>query len=83
VTRFSGHGFTLCRDCWVEELALHGRQNDSVIELSTDDATGPIDPSSPASRSRCPKTQDVPWADSTGRLRTSMMKLLMGSRPMG
>src|SRR3954447_21379843 len=34
-------------------------QNDSIIELSTEEATRPMDPSSPASRSRCPNTQDV------------------------
>ena len=31
-------------------------QNDSIIELSTDEATRPTDPSRPASRSRWPKT---------------------------
>jgi hypothetical protein len=34
-------------------------QNDSIIVLSTDDATRPIEPGRPAARSRCPKTQDV------------------------
>lgn len=34
-------------------------QNDSIIVLSTLDATRPIDPRSPASRSRWPKIQDV------------------------
>lgn len=36
-------------------------QKDSIIELSTLEATRPMDPSSPASRSRWPKTQDVYW----------------------
>ena len=34
-------------------------QNDSIIVLSTDEATRPIEPSSPASRSRWPKIQLV------------------------
>ena len=34
-------------------------QNDSIIVLSTDDATRPMDPSRPAERSLCPKTHDV------------------------
>ncbi len=34
-------------------------QNDSIIVLSTDEATRPMDPSSPASRRRCPKIQLV------------------------
>ena len=34
-------------------------QNDSIIVLSTLEATRPIAPSRPAARCRCPKTQDV------------------------
>lgn len=34
-------------------------QNDPIMVLSTEDATRFIEPSSPALRSRCPKTQDV------------------------
>ena len=34
-------------------------QNDSIMLLSTLDATRPIEPSSPAARSRWPKTQLV------------------------
>lgn len=34
-------------------------QNDSIIQLSTLDATRPEEPSRPASRSRWPKTQEV------------------------
>ena len=41
-------------------------QNDSIIELSTAEATRPIEPSRPASRSRCPKTQDVYWRAAVG-----------------
>ena len=33
--------------------------HDSIIELSTEDATRPMDPSRPASRSRCPNTRGV------------------------
>jgi hypothetical protein len=34
-------------------------QKDSIMPLSTLEATRPIDPSKPAVRSRCPKIQDV------------------------
>jgi len=34
-------------------------QNDSTNALSTEEATRPIDPSSPAARRRCPKSHDV------------------------
>jgi len=53
-------------------------QNDSTRALSTDEATLPIDPSSPAWRRQCPNSQDVYWADSTGRRNTSMVEVLMG-----
>ena len=43
----------------VEQFALHGRPERSISALSTDEATLPIDPSSPASRSRWPNTQEV------------------------
>jgi hypothetical protein len=49
-------------------------QNDSIIVLSTDDATRPMEPRSPAWRSRCPKAQDVYWADSTGGRNTGLVK---------
>lgn len=34
-------------------------QNDSIIELSTLEATRPMEPSRPAVRSRCPNTDEV------------------------
>jgi hypothetical protein len=37
-------------------------QNDSIMVLSTDEATRPIEPRSPAWRSRCPNAQEVYWA---------------------
>jgi hypothetical protein len=36
----------------VEQFALQGEKNDSIIVLSTLEATRPIEPSSPACRSR-------------------------------
>jgi len=57
-------------------------QNDSMSPLSTELATRPIEPGSPASRSRCPNVQDVNWVDSTGRRDTSGVGVGMG-RPAG
>ncbi len=48
-------------------------QNDSIM-VSTLEATRPIDPSRPASRSRCPNTHDVYWVSSTGRCNTGSLK---------
>jgi transposase InsO family protein len=45
----------------------------SIIVLSTLEATRPIDPSSPAERSRWPKIQLVYWADSIGRRNTQRL----------
>jgi hypothetical protein len=49
-------------------------QKDSIRPLSTLEATRPIEPSSPAARSRWPKIQDVYWADSASRRNTGLLQ---------
>jgi hypothetical protein len=51
--------------CWLDRRWVSSSsrcivdQNDSIMVLSTDEATRPIEPSIPASRSRCPNTYEV------------------------
>ena len=49
-------------------------QNDSIIALSKQSPTEPIEGSSPESIARCVNAQEVNWPDSTGRRNTGLLE---------
>ena len=55
-----------------------GDQNDSIIALSKQSPTEPIDRSRPEWTARWVNAQEVNWPDSSGRCNTSMMEVLDG-----
>jgi len=64
----------------VEQLALHRGPEDSIIELSTELAIRPTDPSKPASRNRRPKIHEVCSPDWVGLVRGGAPAALRGVR---